>query len=110
MSKRRGESLFRRLKRRSGYYEARRQRRRAPFERALRPTDALLVGHPKSGNTWLAYMLAILLFPDREEDITLASVGDFVPFVHGHDHRIARYGHLADPRVLPGIYCMIFII
>jgi hypothetical protein len=82
-----------------GYYAARRRWREGRFRAALRPTDTFLVGHPKSGNTWLAYMLAVLLFPDAGERITLANVGDFVPFVHGRDHRIRRYGRLVDPRV-----------
>ncbi len=90
---------FGKAKRRLGYYEARARWREPRFRRALRPTDAFLVGHPKSGNTWLAYMLAVLLFDDLEGRINLLNVGDYVPFVHGRDHQIARYGHLPDPRV-----------
>lgn len=86
-------------KTRLGYYDARWRLRRRPFQRALRPADTFLLGHPKSGNTWLAYMLAILLFRDRDGRITLANVGDYVPFVHGHDHRIRQYRRLPDPRV-----------
>lgn len=92
-------SVIRRIKTRSGYYEWRRRKRRPRFERALRPTDTFIVGHPKSGNTWLAYMLAILLFPDRRDSVNLVNVGDFVPFVHAHDYRIRRYPDLPDPRV-----------
>jgi hypothetical protein len=90
---------LKRLKRRSGYYDARRRLRRPGFERALRPTDSFLVGHPKSGNTWLAYMLAVLLFGDRDGHITLENVGDYVPFVHGRDDKIRRHSQLPDPRV-----------
>lgn len=69
------------------------------FARCLRETDVFLVGHPKSGNTWLAYMLAILLRRDREERVTLANVGEFLPYVHGRDYRIRRYEALPDPRI-----------
>ena len=30
------------------------------FRGAVRKSDVFLVGHPKSGNTWLAFMLAVL--------------------------------------------------
>lgn len=65
----------------------------------IRRNDVFLIGHPKSGNTWLAYMLAILLFDDRSRRITLFNVGDYVPFVHGREQDIARYGHLPSPRI-----------
>lgn len=95
---------FRRLKARLGYYEARRALWKKPFLDALRPSDTFLIGHPKSGNTWLAYMLAILLVPDRAEPVTLRNVGRFVPFVHGRDHRIRRHDRLPDPRVFRNEY------
>ncbi|WP_419950127.1 sulfotransferase domain-containing protein [Candidatus Palauibacter sp.] len=99
---------FGRTKRRVGYYRLRdglRNRLREPrFLRALRPTDVFLVGHPKSGNTWLAYMLAVLLSDDREGEVNLYNVGDHVPFVHGRDHEIAAWEHLPDPRVFRNEY------
>ena len=99
---------FGRAKRRAGYYRLRdgvRDRLRAPrFARALRPTDAFLVGHPKSGNTWLAYMLAVLLSDDRDGEVTLYNLGDHIPFVHGRDHEIAAHAHLPNPRVFRNEY------
>jgi hypothetical protein len=77
---------------------------RARFARALRPTDVFLVGHPKSGNTWLAYMLAALLEPDDPGRVDLVNVGRYVPFVHGRDHRIAGHAGLTDPRVFRNEY------
>lgn len=75
-------------------------RHRRDFQqRALRPTDVFLIGHPKSGNTWLAYMLAILLFKDQRSQITLSNVGNYIPFIHGQDPRIAEWFHLPDPRI-----------
>lgn len=92
-------SLLRRWKQQLGYYDARRHYLRSPFQRALRPRDAFLVGHPKSGNTWLAYMVAIMLLGERSDSVTLRNVGDFVPFVHGRDDKIRRYRRLPDPRL-----------
>ena len=75
------------------------RRRVQGIRRLFRPKDVFLIGHPKSGNTWLAYLLAIALFEQRRQEITLKNVGDFVPFVHGQDLRIAEYDYLPDPRV-----------
>jgi hypothetical protein len=77
----------------------RRRRNRQIFERYLRPTDVFLVGHPKSGNTWLAYMLAILLAKDSASAVTLANIKDHVPPVHGKDHRIRDFSQLLSPRI-----------
>lgn len=75
------------------------QRHTQAIRRLFRSQDVFLIGHPKSGNTWLAYMLAIALFEQSRQGITLKNVGNYVPFVHGQDHRIAEYDHLPDPRV-----------
>ena len=99
---------FGRTKRRVGYYRLRdgfrNQVREPRFLRALRPDDVFLVGHPKSGNTWIAYMLAVFLSNDREGEVNLYNVGDYVPFVHGRDHEIASHGDLPDPRVFRNEY------
>src|SRR5947208_1389964 len=70
------------------------------FRASLRSSDVFLVGHPKSGNTWFAYMLAILLRGgDPEGRVTVANQGDVVPGIHGDDLDILRYRALLDPRV-----------
>jgi hypothetical protein len=90
---------FRDLKRGLGYYRLRSRLLRPRFRRALRPTDVFLLGHPKSGNTWLAYLIAVARSAESEERLNLATVGEYVPCVHGRDHRIAEFAALADPRV-----------
>ena len=82
----------------------RRRRHRSFFRDHVRPTDVFLVGHPKSGNTWLAYMLALLLAKDRQQRVTLANIKDHVPIVHGKDFRIAGYPDLPDPRIFRDEY------
>lgn len=69
------------------------------FRRHLKRTDVFLVGHPKSGNTWLAYMLAIVLYRDFEYRINLTNLREFIPYIHGCDSSIAKFVHLSDPRV-----------
>lgn len=93
---------IRTAKRSLGYYRARALLRRPAFRAALRESDCFLVGHPKSGNTWVAYMIAAFL--RRGDEVTLANVGRFVPFVHGHDYRIGRLAGLTEPRVFRNEY------
>jgi hypothetical protein len=70
------------------------------FSAYLRPTDVFLVGHPKSGNTWLAYMLGIILRAgDPGGQITVANIGDFIPEIHGDDLGILKHRALPNPRV-----------
>jgi hypothetical protein len=82
----------------------RRRRHKSFFQRHLRSSDVFLVGHPKSGNTWLAYMLAIVLFQDSRNRITLANLKNYIPYIHGRDIRIAEYAHLSDPRIFRDEY------
>ena len=77
----------------------RRCRDRRVFQHELRQTDIFLIGHPKSGNTWLAYMLAIILNKDFNRHINLATIGDYVPVIHGRDSMIVKYRNLFNPRV-----------
>jgi len=69
------------------------------FQHELRQTDIFLIGHPKSGNTWLAYMLAIILNKDFNHHINLATIGDYLPVIHGRDSMIVNYRNLSNHRV-----------
>jgi hypothetical protein len=77
----------------------RKWRDRRIFRHQLRQTDIFLVGHPKSGNTWVAYMLAVVLFKDFKHQVSLATIGDYVPVIHGRDSKITAYPNLPSPRV-----------
>lgn len=77
----------------------RKSRARRKFARDLRGSDVFVVGHPKSGNTWTAYIIGLLLAEDFEHSVNLANVGEFVPVIHGKDCEIAEYPDLPNPRV-----------
>jgi hypothetical protein len=72
---------------------------RLRFQRYVRDTDVFLVGHPKSGNTWLAYMLAILVNRDRDGQINIGNVGEYVPVIHHSDTAIRHWTQLRPPRI-----------
>lgn len=90
--------VFRPLKR---FYNQHKARRKAinHFKKHLRPTDIFLVGHPKSGNTWLTLMLGILIEKNFSKNITLGNIQEFIPSFHARDGTIKLYGHFPDPRI-----------
>jgi len=63
---------------------------------AVRPPDTFIVSYPRSGNTWMRFLLGNLVHPQRPLD--LRSVEELVPdiYVRAGKH-IAR---LPDPRLL----------
>jgi len=70
------------------------------FQRYLRPTDVFLVGHPKSGNTLLAYMLAITMNKNFDgKQVTLANIREFIPTIHAKDGDIKAYAQFPTPRI-----------
>ena len=70
------------------------------FQRHIRPSDVFLVGHPKSGNTWLTYMIGIAMRKNfRHNQINLGNVQEFFPAIHARDREIACYSHLPNPRM-----------
>lgn len=70
----------------------------------VRPTDIFLCGHPKSGMTWMKFLLAHALLEKRAgEHLTLKNQNRYVPdlpktFPH-EPLRIWRYAHRPAPRV-----------
>jgi Sulfotransferase domain len=77
-----------------------RQRDRRQFRKNVRPTDVFIVGHPKSGNTWISYMLAVILEDgDVERHVTMANIGYFIPAIHGSDSKISSNDAPFDPRI-----------
>mgnify|MGYP001086068038 CR=1 FL=1 len=43
-----------------------------------------LVSYPRSGNTWMRFLLANILYPD--EDVNYISINKFVPDIHQHQN------------------------
>ncbi len=74
-------------------------KKRIYFHRSLKESDVFLIGHPKSGNTWLACMLAILVNNDREKGVNISNIGEFVPTIHNYDLSISNYTELSPPRI-----------
>lgn len=77
----------------------RRKQEKKDFLSNLRSTDVFLIGHPKSGNTWLAYMLGIVMQRNNNCRVNLANIGKFVPTIHAKDSQIALYEGLDSPRI-----------
>lgn len=72
---------------------------RLEASRTIRPTDIFLVGHPKSGNTWVAFMLSVILSEKMGNKVTMANVSNFVPNLHTRGVRIKTYNDLPSPRI-----------
>jgi len=66
---------------------------------SIRQDDLFVVGHPKSGNTWLTYMLVILVRDDRDREINLANIGRYAPTIHARDQVICEYEDMSSPRI-----------
>lgn len=69
------------------------------FRRMLQPGDVFIVGHPKSGNTLIAYCLAIAANKDFAQSINLANINDYVPGIHNQDLTVEKYRHDCTPRL-----------
>ena len=73
-------------------------KKKRSFKYDVRPTDVFLVGHPKSGNTWLTFMLTVLIEKNFNQKVNLNNIHDFVPGMHNRDNEIANYAHIPNPR------------
>lgn len=68
------------------------------FKKSILPSDVFIVAHPKSGNTWLAFALAILLNKDHQGKIHMPDLKNYIPTIHANDARIAYFPNLVRPR------------
>ena len=59
--------------------ESRLQKRALPGIR-IRPNDAFIVSYPKSGNTWVRFLLSNLLAPEKQ--ISFRNIEDYVPNIY----------------------------
>ena len=72
------------------------------FNATIRPTDVFLCTYPKSGTTWLGYLIAQALKQDPDEQIDLKSMYTRVPDVnllYTKRGSLEQYSQLPDPRI-----------
>ena len=71
---------------------------RVPAGRSLSmfPDDVFLISYPRSGNTWMRFLLGNLIYP--EDPITFANIESRVPEVYLFADRVLR--QLPRPRIL----------
>ncbi|MGD0389338.1 MAG: sulfotransferase domain-containing protein [Tepidisphaeraceae bacterium] len=78
-----------------------RQHDHADFYPTIRASDVFLCAYPKSGTTWLGFLIAQVLKPDPDEQLDLKSFDKFVPDVNlSYNKRgsLASYADWLDPR------------
>src|SRR6266705_2696851 len=64
----------------SYWVEQSRLQKRALPEIRIRSDDVFIVSYPKSGNTWVRFLLAHLLAPEKE--ISFRNIEDYVPNIY----------------------------
>lgn len=65
-----------------------------------RPDDTFIVSYPKSGNTWLRFLVANLLYP--QSPVTLLDADRLVPSVDGRSRKF--FQRMVGPRMIKSHY------
>jgi len=60
------------------------------------PDDTMLVSYPRSGNTWMRFLIAHLMFPDHE--ITFANIESLIPDTSSQSSRALK--SIPRPRII----------
>lgn len=67
-------------------------------ELEIRPEDVFLVSYPKSGNTWMRFLLSNYLFNKDKQHIDYSDLEDFIPSIHKSP--IDKINSLVNPRLI----------
>lgn len=78
------------------YYRSYFQRKKLFREGGLTPDDVFIVSYPKSGNTWVRFLVANALFPGKE--LTLRNLHELLPTVQ--ESTAASLRALPSPRFI----------
>src|SRR5439155_14093272 len=54
----------------------------------VRPNDVFLVSYPRSGNTWIRFLIGNLVCPD--DPVTFANVEQRIPSIYTYHNRVLR--------------------
>jgi estrone sulfotransferase len=74
---------------------------RRSFANSIRPSDVFIVTYPKSGTTWLSFMIASILKTDTDEELNCHTFLKYVPDINDAYFKGGHLGQLSrqsDPR------------